>query len=77
MLRAEVDKKKFKRVLELQFVLQRLRDESVRQEFLQGAEGLPVLTDADFTALEEFHKLVEPERDTNLRSSDVLCFHVI
>lgn len=73
--REELEQKRLKRVLELQFLLDRLGDESVRQELLQGAGGPPVLTEGDLTALDEFYKLVGPERDQNIRSSDVhfLC----
>ncbi|XP_016300280.1 caprin-1 isoform X2 [Sinocyclocheilus anshuiensis] len=66
----EVEQKRLKRVLELQFLLDRLGDESVRQELLQGAGGPSLLTESDLTSLDEFHKLVGPERDQNIRLTD-------
>ncbi|XP_016416314.1 caprin-1-like isoform X1 [Sinocyclocheilus rhinocerous] len=68
--REEVEQKRLKRVLELQFLLDRLGDESVRQELLQGAGGLSLLTESDLTSLDEFYKLVGPERDQNIRLTD-------
>ncbi|XP_052437926.1 caprin-1b isoform X3 [Carassius gibelio] len=68
--REEVEQKRLKRVLELQFLLDRLGDESVRQELLQGAGGPSLLTESDLTSLDEFYKLVGPERDQNIRLTD-------
>lgn len=68
--REEVEQKRLKRVLELQFLLERLGDESVRQELLQGAGGPSLLTESDLTSLDEFYKLVGPERDQNIRLTD-------
>ncbi|KAI7802741.1 caprin-1b [Triplophysa rosa] len=70
LLREELEQKRLKRVLELQFLLDRLGDENVRQELLQGAGGPPVLIEVDLTALDEFYKLVGPERDQNIRLTD-------
>ncbi|KAA0714878.1 Caprin-1 Cell cycle-associated protein 1 [Triplophysa tibetana] len=70
LLREDLEQKRLKRVLELQFLLDRLGDESVRQELLQGAGGPPVLTEVDLTALDEYYKLVGPERDQNIRLTD-------
>ncbi len=64
-----MEQKRLKRVLELQFLLERLGDESVRQELLQGAGGPSLLTESDLTSLDEFYKLVGPERDQNIRWS--------
>ncbi|XP_048024198.1 caprin-1b [Megalobrama amblycephala] len=68
--REEMEQKRLKRVLELQFLLDRLGDESVRQELLQGAGGPSLLTESDLTSLDEFYKLVGPERDQNIRLTD-------
>ncbi|XP_050990998.1 caprin-1b isoform X2 [Labeo rohita] len=70
LLREEAEQKRLKRVLELQFLLDRLGDESVRQELLQGAGGPLLLTESDLTSLDEFYKLVGPERDQNIRLTD-------
>ncbi|XP_052008750.1 caprin-1b isoform X1 [Xyrauchen texanus] len=68
--REEVEQKRLKRVLELQFLLDRLGEENVRLELLQGAEGPSLLTGSDLTALDEFYKLVGPERDQTIRLTD-------
>ncbi|XP_077050612.1 caprin-1b [Siphateles boraxobius] len=68
--REDVEQRRLKRVLELQFLLDRLGDESVRQELLQGAGGPSLLTESDLTSLDEFYKLVGPERDQNIRLTD-------
>lgn len=54
-------------MLELQFILDRLGDDTVRQDLKQGVGGSPLLTDADLTAFDEFYKLVGPDRDQNIR----------
>ncbi|KAL2093974.1 hypothetical protein ACEWY4_011286 [Coilia grayii] len=68
--REEMEQKRLKKVLELQFLLDRLGEESVRQELLQGAGGPSLLTEADLNALDEFYKLVGPERDQTIRLTD-------
>uniref|UniRef100_A0A8C5BZ24 Cell cycle associated protein 1b n=1 Tax=Gadus morhua TaxID=8049 RepID=A0A8C5BZ24_GADMO len=68
--REEVEQKRLKNVLELQYLLDRLGDDSVRQELRQGVGGSPLLTDADLSALDEFYKLVGPDRDQNVRLAD-------
>uniref|UniRef100_UPI003AAFC6D7 caprin-1b isoform X2 n=1 Tax=Centroberyx gerrardi TaxID=166262 RepID=UPI003AAFC6D7 len=68
--REEAEQKRLKTVLELQFLLDRLGDDTVRQELRQGVGGSPLLTDADLTALDEFYKLVGPDRDQNIRLAD-------
>ncbi|XP_076159588.1 caprin-1b isoform X1 [Alosa pseudoharengus] len=68
--REEAEQKRLKKVLELQFLLDRLGEESVRQELLQGAGGPSLLNEGDLTALDEFYKLVGPERDQNIRLTD-------
>ncbi|XP_076028189.1 caprin-1b isoform X2 [Genypterus blacodes] len=61
--REEAEQRRLKTILELQFLLDRLGDDGVRQELKQGVAGSQLLTDADLTALDEFYKLVGPDRD--------------
>ncbi|XP_056137697.1 caprin-1b isoform X2 [Lampris incognitus] len=68
--REEAEQRRLKTILELQFLLDRLGDETVRQELRQGVGGSQLLTDADLTALDEFYKLVGPDRDQNVRLAD-------
>uniref|UniRef100_A0A8C7FE41 Cell cycle associated protein 1 n=1 Tax=Oncorhynchus kisutch TaxID=8019 RepID=A0A8C7FE41_ONCKI len=71
--REEAEQKRLKTVLELQFLLDRLGEDSVRQELRQGATGggtPSLLTDSELTNLDELYKLVGPERDQNTRLSD-------
>nr|XP_046169771.1 caprin-1-like isoform X1 [Oncorhynchus gorbuscha] len=71
--REEAEQKRLKTVLELQFFLDRLGEDSVRQELRQGAAGggtPSLLTDSEFTNLDVLYKLVRPERDQNTRLSD-------
>lgn len=68
--REEAEQRRLKTVLELQFLLDRLGDDTVRQDLKQGLGGSPLLTDADLTALDEFYKLVGPDRDQNVRLVD-------
>ena len=68
--REEAEQKRLKTVLELQFLLDRLGEDSVRQELRQGAAGggtPSLLTDSELTNLDELYKLVGPERDQNAR----------
>lgn len=65
--REEAEQRRLKTVLELQFILDRLGDETVRQDLKQGVGGSPLLTDADLAVFDEFYKLVGPERDQNIR----------
>lgn len=65
--REEAEQRRLKTVLELQFLLDRLGDETVRQDMKQGLGGSPPLTDADLAAFDEFYKLVGPHREQNLR----------
>ncbi|KAI4884366.1 hypothetical protein NFI96_012410 [Prochilodus magdalenae] len=73
--REEAEKRRLKAVLEVQYVLDQLGDDNVRQELRQavgsgsGDEG-PLLTEAELTSLDEFYKLVGPERDPNIRLTD-------
>uniref|UniRef100_A0A8C8HCD3 Cell cycle associated protein 1a n=1 Tax=Oncorhynchus tshawytscha TaxID=74940 RepID=A0A8C8HCD3_ONCTS len=68
--REEMEQRRLKTVLELQFLLDRLGDEQTRQDLKQPAAGSPLLTDADLTALDNFYKLVGPERDHDVRLTD-------
>lgn len=55
-------------MLELQFLLDQLGDDSVRQDLKRpDATGSPLLTDADLTSLDEFYKLVGPDRNYDVR----------
>uniref|UniRef100_A0A8B9KLN9 Cell cycle associated protein 1a n=1 Tax=Astyanax mexicanus TaxID=7994 RepID=A0A8B9KLN9_ASTMX len=71
--REEVERRRLKAVLEVQYVLDQLGEESVRQELRQpagsgsgnGEEG-PLLSEAELSSLDEFYKLVGPDRDPNL-----------
>ncbi|KAM4734094.1 LOW QUALITY PROTEIN: caprin-1b [Anableps anableps] len=68
--REEAEQRRLKNVLELQFVLDRLGNEAVRQDLKQGVGGSPLLTDGDLATFDEFYKLVGPERDQNVRLAD-------
>lgn len=66
--REEMEQRRLKTVLELQFLLDQLGDDSVRQELKQpDATGSPLLSDADLTSLDEFYKLVGPDRNYDVR----------
>lgn len=62
-----MEQRRLKNVLELQFILDRLGDDAVRQDLKQGVEGSPLLTDADLAAFDEFYKLAGPDREQNMR----------
>ncbi|XP_056135166.1 caprin-1a isoform X2 [Lampris incognitus] len=69
--REEMEQRRLKTVLELQFLLDRLGDDVVRQDLKRpDASGSPLLTEADLTTLDEFYKLVGPDRNYNLRLTD-------
>ncbi|XP_041639233.1 caprin-1a isoform X2 [Cheilinus undulatus] len=66
--REEMEQRRLKTVLELQFLLDQLGDDSVRQDLKRpDATGSPLLTDADLTSLDEFYKLVGPDRSYDVR----------
>ncbi|KAM9454042.1 caprin-1-like [Clarias gariepinus] len=70
--REETEQRRLKAVLEVQYVLDQLGEEGVRQELRQverGDDG-PLLTEAELTGLDDFYKLVGPERDPNIRLTD-------
>nr|XP_046244412.1 caprin-1a isoform X2 [Scatophagus argus] len=69
--REEMEQRRLKTVLELQFLLDQLGDDSVRQELKQpDATGSPLLTEADLTSLDEFYKLVGPDRNNDIRLTE-------
>ncbi|XP_061466724.1 caprin-1 isoform X2 [Rhineura floridana] len=70
LMREEAEQKRLKTVLELQFILDKLGDDEVRNDLKQGTNGVPVLTETEMSTLDEFYKLVEPERDMNVRLSE-------
>ncbi|XP_077941307.1 caprin-1a isoform X1 [Gasterosteus aculeatus] len=66
--REEMDQRRLKAVLELQFLLDQLGDDNVRQDLKRpDATGSPLLTDADLTSLDELYKLVGPDRNYDIR----------
>ncbi|XP_027562305.1 caprin-1 isoform X2 [Neopelma chrysocephalum] len=70
LMREEAEQKRLKTVLELQFILEKLGDDEVRSDLKQGSNGVPVLTEEELTMLDEFYKLVYPERDMNVRLNE-------
>ncbi|XP_054632613.1 caprin-1b isoform X4 [Dunckerocampus dactyliophorus] len=68
--REEAEQRRLKTILELQFLLDRLGDESVRQDLKQGVGGSALLTEVDLMAFDDFYKLVGPDRDQNIRLAD-------
>lgn len=69
LLREELEQQRLKTVLELQYFLDRLGDENVRQDLKRpGASGSPLLTDAELASLDDFYKLVGPDRNYDVRS---------
>ncbi|KAJ4938620.1 hypothetical protein JOQ06_003230 [Pogonophryne albipinna] len=67
--REEAEQKRLKTILELQFLLDRLGKDAVRQDLKQGVSG-SLLTDADLASFDEFYKLVGPDRDQSIRLVD-------
>ncbi|XP_069030278.1 caprin-1a isoform X3 [Embiotoca jacksoni] len=69
--REETEQRRLKTVLELQYLLDQLGDDGVRQELKRpDASGSPLLTDADLASLDEFYKLVGPDRNYDVRLTD-------
>ncbi|XP_037615665.1 caprin-1a isoform X4 [Sebastes umbrosus] len=69
--REEMEQRRLKTVLELQFLLDQLGDESVRQDLKRpDATGSPLLSDADLKSLDEFYKLVGPDRNYDVRLTE-------
>lgn len=68
LLREEFEQRRLKTVLEVQFLLDQLGEDSVRQELKRpDATGSPLLTDTDLKSLDEFYKLVGPDRNYDIR----------
>ncbi|XP_075862934.1 caprin-1 [Microcebus murinus] len=70
LMREEAEQKRLKTVLELQYVLDKLGDDEVRTDLKQGLNGVPILSEEELSLLDEFYKLVDPERDMNLRLNE-------
>nr|XP_014347492.1 PREDICTED: caprin-1 isoform X1 [Latimeria chalumnae] len=66
LMREEVEQKRLRTVLELQFVLDKLGEEDVRNDLKQGINGSPVLSEEELALLDDFYKLVEPDQDSTL-----------
>lgn len=66
--REEMEQRRLKTVLELQFILDQLGEEQIRQDLKRpDASGASLLTDADLASLDEFYKLVGPDRSCDVR----------
>ncbi|CAL8352020.1 unnamed protein product [Merluccius merluccius] len=69
--REEMEQRRLKMVLELQFLLDRLGEDEVRQDLKRpDGDGTSVLTDTDLTTLDQFYKLVGPDRNYDVRLTD-------
>ncbi|KAM4592657.1 caprin-1a isoform 2-T2 [Odontesthes bonariensis] len=69
--REEMEQRRLKTVLELQYLLDQLGEDGVRQDLKRpDASGSCLLTDADLTSLDEFYKLVGPDRNYEVRLTD-------
>uniref|UniRef100_A0A3P9HQD1 Cell cycle associated protein 1a n=1 Tax=Oryzias latipes TaxID=8090 RepID=A0A3P9HQD1_ORYLA len=69
--RDELEQRRLKTVLEIQYLLDQLGDDAVRQDLKKpDASGSALLTDADLTSLDEFYKLVGPERNYDVRLTE-------
>ncbi|XP_043825774.1 caprin-1 isoform X1 [Dromiciops gliroides] len=70
LMREEAEQKRLKTVLELQFVLDKLGDDDVRSDLKQGVNGVPILSESEMSVLDDFYKLVQPERDMSMRLNE-------
>ncbi|XP_007497317.1 caprin-1 isoform X2 [Monodelphis domestica] len=70
LMREEAEQKRLKTVLELQFVLDKLGDDDVRSDLKQGVNGVPILSENEMAVLDDFYKLVQPERDMSMRLNE-------
>ncbi|XP_007554118.1 caprin-1a isoform X4 [Poecilia formosa] len=69
--REEMEQRRLKTVLELQYLLDQLGEDGVRQDLKRpDSSGSPLLTDADLASFDEFYKLVGPDRDCDIRLTD-------
>lgn len=65
-------------MLEVQFLLDQLGDERVRQELKRPDAASPsLLSDADLASLDEFYKLVGPDRNRDIRYDPGCSFALI
>lgn len=70
LMREEAEQKRLKTILELQYVLDKLGDDEVRTDLKQGFNGVPILSEEELSLLDDFYKLVDPERDMSLRLNE-------
>ncbi|XP_068947491.1 caprin-1 isoform X2 [Petaurus breviceps papuanus] len=70
LMREEAEQKRLKTILELQFVLDKLGDDDVRSDLKQGVNGVPILSENEMSVLDDFYKLVQPERDMSMRLNE-------
>ncbi|XP_032416922.1 caprin-1a isoform X7 [Xiphophorus hellerii] len=69
--REEMEQQRLKTVLELQYLLDQLGEDGVRQDLKRpDSSGSPLLTDADLASFDEFYKLVGPDRNCDIRLTD-------
>ncbi|XP_052001822.1 caprin-1-like isoform X2 [Xyrauchen texanus] len=68
--REEADRNRLKAVLEVQYLLDQLGEESVRCDLTQSSVEAPLLIESELTALDEFYKLIGPERDSSVRLAE-------
>nr|XP_005172331.1 GPI-anchored membrane protein 1 isoform X1 [Danio rerio] len=68
--REEAERKRLKAVLEIQYLLEQLGEENVRQELTQSTGEASLLTEAELMGLDEFYKLIGPERDSSVRLAE-------
>ncbi|XP_062380327.1 caprin-1-like isoform X2 [Sardina pilchardus] len=70
--REEQERRRLQRLLEVQLLLDQLGEEAVREELRRGDGDAdhPVLTNAQLGALDNFYKLVNPERDASGRLAE-------
>lgn len=70
--REEMEQRRLKTVLELQYLLDQLGEDGVRQDLKRpDSSGSPLLTDADLASFDEFYKLVGPDRNCDIRYVNV------
>lgn len=78
LLREEMEQRRLKTVLEVQFLLDQLGDERIRQELKRpDGAGPSLLSDADLASLDEFYKLVGPDRNHDVRYDPLYRFALI
>ncbi|KAK2101501.1 Caprin-1 [Saguinus oedipus] len=70
LMREEAGQKRLKTVLDLQYVLDKLGGDEVRTDLKQGLNGVPMWSEEELSLLDEFCKLVDPEREVSLRLNE-------